>query len=88
MNAMRKSFMVGLTVLGMAATSMAAHAQDGKPQGGNMQPGQHQEHRDHKPDPARMQEKMGEFFAMQQARVHYQLKLTAGQEPADRKSVV
>jgi len=83
MNAMRKSFMVGLTVLGMAATSMAAHAQDGKPQDGTMQPGQeHREHRDHKPDPARMQEKMGEFFAMQQARVHYQLKLTAGQEPA------
>lgn len=81
MNTMRKSLMVGLTVLGMAATGMAAHAQDGKPQDGQ----QHQEHRDHgdhKPDPARMQEKMGEFFAMQQARVHYQLKLTAAQEPA------
>lgn len=81
MNTMRKSLMVGLTVLGMAATGIAAHAQDGKPQDGQ----QHQEHRDHgdhKPDPARMQEKMGEFFAMQQARVHYQLKLTAAQEPA------
>lgn len=78
MNAMRKSFMIGLTVLGMAATSMAAQAQDGKPEDGKAQ----QQHRDHKPDPARMQEKMGEFFAMQQARVHYQLKLTPAQEPA------
>src|SRR5471030_1930692 len=81
MNAMRKSFMVGLTVLGMAATGMAAQAQDGGAQP-NPQHQEHREHGDHKPDPARMQEKMGEFFAMQQARVHYQLKLTAAQEPA------
>ncbi|WP_295999989.1 Spy/CpxP family protein refolding chaperone [Rugamonas sp.] len=77
MNAMRNSLMTAMTVLALAATTMAAQAQDSQ---AKPQDQAHQEH--HRPTPEMMQEKMGEFFAMQQARVHFQLKLTAAQEPA------
>lgn len=79
MNAMRKSLMTGLSVLALAATAMTAQAQDSQAMPQDQQHA-HPEHR--RPTPEMMQEKMGEFFAMQQARVKYQLKLTPAQEPA------
>jgi protein CpxP len=67
MNILRKSILIGFTVLGMAA----AQAQD-KP-AGQHDAGARKEH---------MQQKMGDMFAKRQAKLHDLLKLTARQESA------
>ena len=69
MNVLRKSILIGFTVLGMAA----AHAQDTTPPAGRHDAGAHAEH---------MQAKMADMFAKRQARLHDLLKLTAQQESA------
>jgi hypothetical protein len=68
MNVLRKSILIGFTVLGMAA----AHAQEAAP-AGRHDAGARKEH---------MQAKMADMFAKRQARLHDQLKLTAQQESA------
>jgi protein CpxP len=69
MNILRKSILIGFTVLGMAA----AQAQEAKPMAK-----QHDAH----PSKEQMQAKMAEMYAKRQARLHDLLKLTAQQESA------
>jgi Spy/CpxP family protein refolding chaperone len=69
MNVLRKSILIGFTVLGMAA----AQAQQTTPPAGRHDAGERKEH---------MQEKMGEMFAKRQAKLHDALKLNAQQESA------
>ncbi|MFS2005300.1 Spy/CpxP family protein refolding chaperone [Duganella sp. CT11-25] len=69
MNVLRKSILIGFTVLGMAA----AHAQDASATAGSHDAGARKEH---------MQAKMADMFAKRQARLHDLLKLTAQQESA------
>ena len=70
MNILRKSILIGFTVLGMAA----AHAQDTTtPPAGRHDAGARKEH---------MQAKMADMFAKRQAKLHDLLKLTAQQESA------
>ncbi|MYM37291.1 hypothetical protein GTP44_19970 [Duganella sp. FT50W] len=71
MNILRKSILIGFTVLGMAA----AHAQETQPA-----PQAHGA----KPHPTReqMQAKMADMYAKRQARLHDLLKLTTQQESA------
>ncbi|MTV40987.1 Spy/CpxP family protein refolding chaperone [Duganella radicis] len=69
MNILRKSILIGFTVLGMAA----AHAQDTQPAG--------KPHGAH-PTKEQMQAKMADMYAKRQARLHDLLKLTAQQESA------
>ena len=69
MNILRKSILIGFTVLGMAA----AHAQDAQPSA--------KPHGAH-PSKEQMQAKMAEMYAKRQARLHDLLKLTAQQESA------
>jgi hypothetical protein len=69
MNILRKSILIGFTVLGMAA----AQAQDAKPA-----PKQHDAH----PSREQMQARMADMYAKRQARLHDLLKLTAQQESA------
>jgi hypothetical protein len=69
MNVLRKSILIGFTVLGMAA----AHAQDTTPPAGRHSAGERAEH---------MQAKMADMFAKRQAKLHDLLKLTAQQEAA------
>jgi hypothetical protein len=68
MNTLRKSILIGFTVLGMAA----AHAK--KPS----LPSQH----DARPSKEQMQAKMADMYAKRQARLHDLLKLTTQQESA------
>ncbi|KQQ47646.1 hypothetical protein ASF61_03175 [Duganella sp. Leaf126] len=70
MNIIRKSILIGFTVLGMAA----AHAQDAAPQ----DKPQHSQ----RATPEQRHAKMEEMYARRQARLHDQLKLTAQQESA------
>ena len=70
MNIIRKSILIGFTVLGMAA----AQAQDAAPQ---TKPEHSQ-----RATPEQRQAKMEEMYAKRQARLHDQLKLTAQQESA------
>lgn len=68
MNTLSKSFMIGLTVLGISTATVAAPVDKG-----------HQGHAAmHKADGA----KSGERMARHMAALHDKLKLTAGQEPA------
>jgi hypothetical protein len=69
MNTLRKSILIGFTVLGMAA----AHAQETKPMAR-----QHDAH----PTKEQVQAKMADMYAKRQARLHDLLKLTAQQESA------
>lgn len=69
MNILRKSMLIGFTVLGMAA----AHAQDTQPM--TKPHGAH-------PSREQMQAKMADMYAKRQARLHDLLKLTAQQESA------
>jgi hypothetical protein len=69
MNTLRKSILIGFTLLGMAA----AQAQEAKPMAK-----QHDAH----PTREQMQTKMAEMYAKRQARLHDLLKLTAQQESA------
>jgi hypothetical protein len=66
MNILRKSILIGFTVLGMAA----AHAQDT------------QTGRDTHPTKEQMQARMADMYAKRQARLHDLLKLSAQQEAA------
>jgi len=68
MNILRKSILIGFTVLGMAA----AHAQDTAPAAGPDKAANMEQRR----------AKMSEMYAKRQARLHDQLKLTAQQESA------
>ena len=69
MNILRKSILIGFTVLGMAA----AQAQDTTPPAGRHGAGVGKE---------QMQAKMAEMYAKRQAKLHDLLKLTAQQESA------
>lgn len=69
MNNLRKSILIGFTVLGMAA----AHAQEAKPMA---------KPHDAHPSKEHMQAKMAEMYAKRQARLHDLLKLTTQQESA------
>lgn len=69
MNILRKSILIGFTVLGMAA----AHAEDA-------QPAAHQH--DARPSKEQMQARMADLYAKRQARLHDLLKLTTQQESA------
>lgn len=69
MNTLRKSILIGFTVLGMAA----AHAQEA--------PSTDKPHGAH-PTKEQMQAKMAEMYAKRQARLHDLLKLTTQQESA------
>lgn len=69
MNILRKSMLIGFTVLGMAA----AQAQETQPA--------HQPH-GARPSKEQMQAKMADMYAKRQARLHDLLKLTAQQESA------
>ena len=90
MNAIRKSFLIGLTALGMSTATVAAYADEpasapaSAPQAhqGHQKPTKEQMQQHREQMMQHMQEKMAEHFAMQQARLHVQLKLTPAQEPA------
>lgn len=69
MNILRKSILIGFTVLGMAA----AHAQDAQPAA---------KAHGARPSKEQMQAKMADMYAKRQARLHDLLKLTAQQESA------
>lgn len=69
MNILRKSILIGFTVLGMAA----AHAQDTQPA---------QKQHDARPSKEQMQTRLADMYAKRQARLHDLLKLTAQQESA------
>lgn len=71
MNVLRKSILIGFTVLGMAAAQ--SQAQDAPAPAGRHGSAAGMEQR---------QAKMSEMFAKHQAKLHDQLKLTAQQEPA------
>ncbi|WP_343732058.1 Spy/CpxP family protein refolding chaperone [Duganella sp.] len=69
MNILRKSILIGFTVLGMAA----AHAQDAQPAA---------KAHGARPSKEQMQAKMADMYAKRQARLHDLLKLSAQQESA------
>lgn len=69
MNILRKSILIGFTVLGMAA----AHAQEAQPA---------QKPHGARPSKEQIQAKMADMYAKRQARLHDLLKLTAQQESA------
>jgi protein CpxP len=68
MNTLRKSLLIGLTVLGMGTATLAARAEDGR----------HGHAATHEMNHAKFAERM----AKHQAQLHDKLKLTAAQEPA------
>lgn len=70
MNIIRKSILIGFTVLGMAA----AHAQDTA--------AQDKPHHGQKATPEQRQAKMEDMYAKRRARLHDKLKITAQQEAA------
>lgn len=70
MNIIRKSILIGFTVLGMAA----AHAQDTA--------AQDKPHHGQQATPEQRQAKMEDMYAKRQARLHDKLKITAQQESA------
>ena len=70
MNILRKSILIGFTVLGMAA----AHAQDTA--------AQDKPHHGQQATPEQRQAKMEDMYAKRQARLHDKLKITAQQESA------
>ncbi|MBA5637354.1 Spy/CpxP family protein refolding chaperone [Duganella sp. LX20W] len=70
MNTVRKSILIGMTVLGLAGASAAALADDTA--------GRH----DWQANSEQRQARMADMFAKHQAKLHDLLKLTAAQEPA------
>jgi len=72
MNALRKSIIVGLIVLGMGSATLAVQAQAPAIEGRH----------GHAATQAQRQATWGEQFAKRQAKLHDALKLTAAQEPA------
>ena len=79
MNTIRKTLLVGMTVLSLGAVGTAARAQDGAPQGRHGQ-AMTQEQRAAKA--AEHKAKFADMVAKRQAKLHGALKLTAAQEPA------
>ena len=73
MNTLRKSILIGFTVLGMAAAQAQAQAENSTPPAGRHGAVVNRE---------QMQAKMEEMFAKRQAKLHDLLKLTAQQESA------
>ena len=73
MNTLRKSILIGLTVIGMGATSVAALAETSADQSPAAKHGDMH---------GKMGEMMAEHMAKAQAKLHDELKLTAAQEPA------
>ncbi|MES2264053.1 MAG: Spy/CpxP family protein refolding chaperone [Pseudomonadota bacterium] len=73
MNTLRKSLLIGMTVLGLGSAGMAAHAEDNQGRHGHVLS---QEAK------AQYQAKFAERIAKRQAALHDKLKLTAAQEPA------
>ncbi|WP_432381158.1 Spy/CpxP family protein refolding chaperone [Duganella sp. P38] len=71
MNILRKSILIGFTVLGMAAAHAQESAPAQRPHGAHQQPTKEQ-----------VQARMAEMYAKRQARLHDLLKLTAQQESA------
>jgi hypothetical protein len=69
MNILRKSILIGFTVLGMAAAQAQEAQPAQKPHGAH-------------PSKEQMQAKMADMYAKRQARLHDLLKLTAQQESA------
>lgn len=69
MNVLRKSILIGFTVLGMAA----AHAQEAKPA---------TKQHDARPNKEQFEARLADMYAKRQARLHDLLKLTAQQESA------
>lgn len=79
MNTLRKSLIIGMTVLGLGAASSAAFATD------TPAPGRHGEVLTQEQRAAKMAERQAKFkemIAKRQAALHDKLKLTAAQEPA------
>ncbi|MBJ7310257.1 Spy/CpxP family protein refolding chaperone [Rugamonas sp. CCM 8940] len=74
MNTIRKSILIGLTVLGLGTTSLAVHADDTT----SATTGRH----GHQANAEQMHAKMAQHFAARQAKLHDLLKLTAPQEAA------
>jgi Spy/CpxP family protein refolding chaperone len=74
MKTLRKSVLIGLTVLGMGTASLAAHADDTT----TAPAGRH----GHAANKEQMQARMADMWAKHQAKLHDLLKLTAAQEPA------
>lgn len=74
MNIIRKSILIGFTVLGMAA----AHAQAQLPENAAQDKPHHGQHA----TPEQRQAKMDDMYAKRQARLHDKLKITAQQESA------
>lgn len=81
MNTLRKSFIIGLTVLGMGTASLAAQADDA-PTGAAGMHDMHDMHAMHDEGAGKPAEHMGEYHAKHQAMLHSKLKLSAAQEPA------
>ncbi|CDG85522.1 Spy/CpxP family protein refolding chaperone [Janthinobacterium agaricidamnosum] len=72
MNTFRKSLLIGLSVIGMGATTLGVQAQEAAPA-----PAAHT-----RPTPEQRAARMAGRMAKYQARLHDKLKLTAAQEPA------
>lgn len=70
MNTVRKSILIGMTVLGLAGASAAAMADDTAGRHG------------YQANSEQRQARMADMFARHQAKLHELLKLTAAQEPA------
>lgn len=70
MNTVRKSILIGMTVLGLAGASAAALADDTAGRHG------------YQANSEQRQARMADMFAKHQAKLHELLKLTAAQEPA------
>lgn len=73
MNILRKSILIGFTVLGMAAAQAQAQTENAAPPAGRHGAAVNRE---------QMQARMAEMFAKRQAKLHDLLKLTAQQESA------
>jgi len=73
MNVLRKSILIGFTVVGMAAAQAQTQMDNSAPPAGRHSAGVNRE---------QMQAKMAELFAKRQAKLHDLLKLTAQQESA------
>ena len=78
MNTLRKSFLIGMTVLGMGTATLAAHADEGRPMAGHEHGKWQEGMAGHEQMAGKWQERMAKHAAM----LHDKLKLTTAQEPA------
>jgi Spy/CpxP family protein refolding chaperone len=77
MNTLRKQILIGLAALSMGAAAVGAQAQAPSPEGRH----------GHAATAQQRQEKMAEFMARREAKLHDELKLTSAQEPAWKEFV-